>query len=67
MMYIVTRHGIYMQGVIGVYASQDLAESAVVRAKQLEPDTYHTFEIHEINPNRDVFIGVYGRGWNEPR
>ncbi len=57
MMHIVTRHGVYMQGIVGVYASRDLAELAIVRAKQREPDDYHTFEIDTASMNTDACIG----------
>jgi len=44
-LYIVTREGIYNQGIVGVFSSEELASEATVEAKGEEPDDYHDFEV----------------------
>jgi len=43
--YIVTREGVYNQGIVGVFSSEELAGEAIVEAKVEEPDNYHSFEV----------------------
>ena len=49
--YIAVRMGIYMQGIIGVYTTLDLAKEACLEAKRDEPDDYHDFYVykHEVD------------------
>ncbi len=43
--YIVTRHGVYIRGIVGAYSTKALAEAAMQTAKAREPDDYHDFTI----------------------
>ena len=54
--YIVTRNGIYMQGVVGVYTSKVAANFAIARAKAMENDDYHVFKVDEVSLDRDAFV-----------
>lgn len=47
-MWIVVRRGVYMQGIVGVYSTNQKAQEALTEAKKLEPDKYHTFEINNV-------------------
>lgn len=46
-LWIVTRHGVYMQGVVGVYSTIDAARAGLREAKDKESDDYHDFRITE--------------------
>jgi len=43
--YVATREGVYNQGIVGVFSSEELANEAIVGAKGEEPDDYHDFEV----------------------
>ena len=53
-LFTVTRTGVYAQGVFGIYGSQDLAQSAIDRALEIENDDYHRFVIHKFTLNQDT-------------
>ncbi len=57
-LFIVVRTGIYMQGIVGVYTSDDAARLAAERARVAEPDDYHDFEVHPIKADDDAMIGI---------
>ena len=46
--FIVERFGVYQQGVVGIFSTEEKAEEAIKVAKQNEPDDYHTFTIEEL-------------------
>lgn len=52
--WLVLRWGIYVQGIIGIYSSEQLAKEAAQRAKALEPDDYHSFEVTECAVDSDL-------------
>jgi hypothetical protein len=56
--FIATRHGAYMQGVVGVYTSEKLAEEGVERARSKEPDNYHFFDVEEAELDADALVGM---------
>ncbi len=43
-----TRHGVYMQGIVSVCSSLELAQKELEKAKSEEPDDYHNFKISVI-------------------
>lgn len=53
-LYIVVRVGVYDQGIFGVYESEYVAKQACKRAKNIENDNYHGFEIREFVLGSDV-------------
>lgn len=62
-LYLVQRRAVYSQGECGIFDSLQLARSAVVHFKSLEPDDHHAFNIIEFNLNDLVKItgrAVYG-------
>ena len=44
-LFVVQRSGVYDQGIAGIYSSEEKANVALNRAKDLEPDNYHGFDI----------------------
>lgn len=51
-LYIVVRHGVYMQGIYGVYDTHGKALVGAREAKSKERDDYHTFKIEEAELNK---------------
>ena len=49
--YVVTREGIYIQGIVGIFTTKEKAEEAMRAAAKREPDEYHSFDydIFEID------------------
>ncbi len=54
--FLVKRFGAYDRGVVGIFSSKIKAETAMKKAKYLEPDDHHEFKIVpiEINKQYDV-------------
>ena len=52
-LYIVERMGVYSQGIVGVFSTPEIAEQAMLRAKERESDNYHTFDITEMELNEE--------------
>lgn len=59
-LYLVYRQGVYMQGIVGVFSSMDLAEDARHAAKKRERDDYHSFEIEEFTLDEVEKLDVSG-------
>lgn len=45
--WIVTRWGVNVQGIVGVFSSEERALDAQKTAKLEEPDNYHRFNVDE--------------------
>ena len=58
-MFIVIRSGVYMQGIFGVYSCIENAEVAMKKAKSMEKDKYHEFEIEEVWLDKQKYYGGY--------
>ncbi len=52
--YIITRHGIYMQGIVGVYDTISKAKRVLKEAQAKEGDDYHSFHISKEELNREI-------------
>ena len=50
-LYYVSKEGVYMQGIYGIFDNFDLAKAAMAEAIKLEYDNYHDFFIHERELN----------------
>ena len=58
-LYLVTRQGIYMQGIVGVFSTIEKAENAVKHAKAREFDGYHEFNIDLFHLDKEKDLSVY--------
>ena len=65
--YIVERHGVFMQGVYGIFDSFKLAEEALIEARRKEEDGYHRFCISTRELNRRGYEdqSSVGYGWKD--
>lgn len=61
-MFIAIRRGVYMQGIIGVFATLQGAISAVEEAVQYEPDDYHDFYVYLAAQGECVWIDYWNSG-----
>lgn len=50
--FIVMRWGVYIQGVIGVFSTEEKAQAALEEARKAEYDRYHTFGVLPIEVDR---------------
>lgn len=50
--FVVVKHGVYIQGIIGVFDSVEKAHYAANQAVINERDDYHTFHIVEFKLNK---------------
>lgn len=54
--YLVIKHGVYIQGIFGVYDNYNLAKKALKEAQELESDDYHLFYLIGTNVNKVEYI-----------
>lgn len=60
-LYMVIRSGIYMQGVVGIFSTHELADKAMCNAKAKEKDDYHGFDIEKIEVDREADLPITDR------
>ena len=58
MAYIVVQHGVYMQGIYGLYGELREAVEAAQRYAMNDEDNYHEWEVHYLRDGK-----WYGTGW----
>ena len=56
--YYVLKHGVYMQGIYGIYDSKEKAIEAMKEAKSKESDNYHDFYICIRNLNEKTYEDI---------
>lgn len=54
--YVVERYGVYQQGIYGIFSTPAQAEQAKIRAKALEEDNYHSFNITKVQLNVEATL-----------
>lgn len=63
-LYIVEKHGVYCQGIAGVFDSESDALKAAARSLQVEIDDYHNFHVLEFRAN--TFYNLTDHAGPEP-
>lgn len=65
--YLVVRTGVYTQGIFGVYSSRDLAVEGAKKAKSLELDDYHNFQLltHALNEEKYSTQNYAYKPWDD--
>lgn len=57
--FVVTKNGYHMQGVVGVYSTEALADGGARLAATFEKDGYHEFHCHRCTLDA---VSLFGRG-----
>lgn len=50
--YVVTKQGVYLQGIVGIYTDEELAKEAALSAAADDCDSYHTYYVYSYNTNQ---------------
>jgi len=53
-MYLVERFGVYHQGTIGVFSTEDKAKSVAFEMMKREPDAYHDIKVTMIETDTNL-------------
>ncbi len=53
-LFVVIKHGVYIQNIVGVFDSYDVAKTAALCAKDDEEDNYHSFWVSEFELNQSI-------------
>lgn len=61
--YVVGRMGVYMQGIFGIYSTEEEARIRVSECLNLEPDEYHDFYIVKTTVDKGIFFDPSREGW----
>ena len=69
--YIGTMSGAYLQEVVGVYSTLEIAKAAIEKRKQEEEDNYHAFTVYAEHIDEGKVLGVWNyapehSGWDYP-
>lgn len=65
LLYVVTREGVYTQGIVGVFATKEAAREAAKEAKAREGDKYHSFAVAEYELGEVYNLYIYWERNNE--
>ena len=57
-LYYVSKEGVYMQGIYGIFDNFDLAKAAMADAIEDERDNYHEFFIYERELNTQGYDDI---------
>lgn len=58
--HLVLRKGVYVQGIVGVFCTPEDAGRAARAALEEERDSYHSFEVHDLELDERIVLETCG-------